>query len=122
MVTALTPSPERPLMLQRAAFAAILLALSAAPTLAADITCADWPQTTTLADIKAKYGEKNVVTADLPGAEGETYKGTVVFPKDENRKFTVTWWDEDKLAQFGGLSIAKDSTGPFGLKLGMSIA
>ena len=108
-------------MMQTTAFAAAFLLLSASPLLADEITCANWPATTTLDQIKAKYGAKNVVTADLPGAEGETYKGTVVFAKDKAKRFEVTWWDEDKLATFGGVTVAKDSTGPFGLKLGMSI-
>jgi hypothetical protein len=108
-------------MMQRTAFAAAFLLLGAAPSLAAEVTCETWPQTTTLKDIKAKYGANNVVSGELPGPEGTTYRGTTVFPENEKKTFTVTWWDEEKLENFGGVSVAQDSTGPFGLKLGMSI-
>ena len=39
------------------------------------------------------FGRANVVEADLDGAEGQTEKGTVLFPKDASRRVEIFWWD-----------------------------
>lgn len=43
--------------------------------------------------LAARFGAENVVTQMLPGPEGETYQGTVVFPDDVTRRLIVVWND-----------------------------
>ncbi|ANP46391.1 hypothetical protein [Candidatus Viadribacter manganicus] len=38
-----------------------------------------------------RFGAENVVTQTLPGAEGETYEATVVFPNDVTRRLVLVW-------------------------------
>ncbi len=38
-----------------------------------------------------RYGADNISTQTLPGAEGETYEATVVFPNDSARRFVLVW-------------------------------
>jgi hypothetical protein len=48
---------------------------------------------TTLAQLKEAYGVKNVKSADLPGPEGSTIKGAILF-KGGDREMHVIWNDE----------------------------
>lgn len=43
----------------------------------------------TLTSLRAHYGEANVVEGELPGAEGETAQGWVIFPKDPEKKLMI---------------------------------
>ncbi|MEO6014465.1 MAG: hypothetical protein ABIQ30_12890 [Devosia sp.] len=109
-------------MIKLAALPLAALAFSAVPALAADIGCEGlFAQTATLADFEAAYGKANVVTGEIDGPEGTTLIATTVFPNDEDKTFTIYWWDEEKREGLSGFTIAKADTGPGGLKLGMSI-
>ena len=53
--------------------------------------------------LKQRYG-KDAVVQQLPGAEGETYKGVVLFPKARDRRIEVAFTD-DKAGRVSGLSL-----------------
>ena len=50
-------------------------------------------KSTTLAQLKEAYGAKNVKSANLPGPEGTTLKGAILF-KGGDREMHVIWNDE----------------------------
>ena len=50
-------------------------------------------KSSTLAQLKEAYGAKNVKTANLPGPEGTTLKGAILF-KGGDREMHVIWNDE----------------------------
>lgn len=50
---------------------------------------------TTLAQLKEAYGAKNVKSTDLPGPEGSTIKGVILFEGGKNEMHVV--WNEEKL-------------------------
>ncbi|MGH8106272.1 MAG: hypothetical protein ACREO2_08130, partial [Arenimonas sp.] len=39
----------------------------------------------TLQSLRTQYGEANVVEGELPGAEGETAQGWIIFPNDPEK-------------------------------------
>ena len=43
----------------------------------------------TLASLRTQYGEANVIEGELPGAEGETAQGWIIFPKDPEKKLMI---------------------------------
>jgi hypothetical protein len=43
----------------------------------------------TLASLRSQYGEANVVESELPGAEGETAQGWIIFPNDPEKKLMI---------------------------------
>jgi hypothetical protein len=93
-------------------------ASSSAPTLATLLRADD-----TLATAKARLGDTNVVASELPGAEGETYPGWVLYPGDPSRKIEVGLDGEavhPLMLQLRGESSVWER--PDGVKLGMSIA
>lgn len=108
----------------RPLIAAALLVAVAAPAVAADKLACDPAITakTTLAELEKAYGKANVVTGETDGPEGTTIIATTIFPKDEAKKFEVYWWDEEKRERLAGYTVANDSQGPGGLKVGMGIA
>ncbi|WP_315775079.1 MULTISPECIES: hypothetical protein [unclassified Bradyrhizobium] len=83
--------------------AAPALAQNAAPT-EGPITCTlPVAATDTVKSLKQRYGDEAVLQ-DLPGAEGETYKGLVLFPRAMDRRIEVSFID-DKLATVSGLTL-----------------
>ena len=83
-----------------AAFAQICLPAAAqAPAPAANVLdCAEtFTKTADHAALVKRFGRENVVVAQLDGAEGETERGTVVYPKDPARRIEVFWWDSKAL-------------------------
>ena len=111
-MTRLTPS---------AALAALLL--TATPALAEDLTCSGvlGPDSSEARLIET-YGKENVVTGDVPGAEGETVLATTVFPNDPARKFQVGWWDEEKREQLAYFTVPANATAPGGVRIGQTVA
>jgi hypothetical protein len=71
-----------------------------------------------------RYG-KEAVVQDLPGAEGEKYKGVVLFPKATDRRIEVAFTD-DKAKRASGLTLrdtAKTSRWSVnGITIGSSLA
>lgn len=53
--------------------------------------------------LKQRYG-KDAVVQNLPGAEGETYKGVVLFPKARDRRIEIAFTD-DKAGRASGLTL-----------------
>ncbi|MBX7174157.1 MAG: hypothetical protein K1X72_24505 [Pyrinomonadaceae bacterium] len=49
---------------------------------------------TSEADLKKIYGSKNVKRDEIGLGEGETMPGTVVFPNDEKKRFSIVWKNE----------------------------
>jgi hypothetical protein len=53
---------------------------------------------TSLADLIRLFGKGNVQETRIEGAEGETYPGAVVFPRDPMKTLKVIWKDDVKNA------------------------
>ncbi|AWM01592.1 MULTISPECIES: hypothetical protein [Bradyrhizobium] len=53
--------------------------------------------------LKQRYG-KDAVVQELPGAEGERYKGVVLFPKAGDRRIEIAFTD-DKAGRASGLTL-----------------
>jgi len=106
----------------RTVAAAALLMLATAPAFADEIGCEGvFNQNATLQDFEKAFGKDNVVTGEVDGPEGTTMIATTIFPNDPERTMRVTWWDEENVKYFAGLTLAKGDTGPGGVKLGMPI-
>ncbi|MFT4122146.1 hypothetical protein [Bradyrhizobium sp.] len=117
-------------MIRNVAFAALVLLASpafaqTAPLQEGPITCA-FPVTPddTTKSLLQRYG-KEAVVQDLPGAEGERYKGVVLFPKAADRRIEVAFTD-DKARRTSGLTLrdsAKTSRWSVGgITIGSSLA
>ncbi len=88
--------------------AAVLLASSAiaqnAPPSEGPITCAaPVAASDTAKSLMQRYG-KDAVMQDLPGAEGETYKGLLLFPKSRDQRIAISF-TEDKAKRVAGLTL-----------------
>ena len=103
---------------------AVALAQTAPPT-EGPITCTlPVAATDTAKSLKQRYGSEAVIE-DLPGAEGETYKGLVLFPRASDRRIEVAFI-EDKTAAVSGMTLrdtAKTSRWSVaGISIGASLA
>jgi hypothetical protein len=75
-----------------------------APPQEGPITCASpVAPDDTERSLKQRFG-KEAVVQDLPGAEGEKYKGVVLFPKAMDRRIEVAFTD-DKAKRASGLTL-----------------
>ena len=109
-------------MSRRAILGLLPLILWTAPAAAVEISCEDpMRRDTNLADIQNLYGTGNVVTGEVPGAEGETMIATTVFPGDDEHGFVVYWADEEKREKLSAISVARADTAPGGVRVGMTI-
>ncbi|SCB53720.1 hypothetical protein GA0061098_102089 [Bradyrhizobium shewense] len=73
--------------------------------------------------LKQRYG-KDAVVQELPGAEGERYKGVVLFPKASDRRIEVAFTD-DKAGRASGLTLRDAKTSRWtvaGVTIGSSLA
>ena len=52
-----------------------------------------------------RFGRENVVAVKLDGAEGETVRGTAIFPKDPTRRLEVYWQDESKRRGLASIAV-----------------
>ncbi|MFN5685394.1 hypothetical protein [Bradyrhizobium sp.] len=109
--------------------AGLLMASSAlaqtAPPSEGPITCTlPVAATDTAKSLQQRYGAEAVVQ-DLPGAEGETYQGLVLFPRAMDRRIEVAFI-EDKTATVSALTLrdsAKSSRWTVaGISIGASLA
>ena len=93
-------------MTRSVAVAALVLFASPAfaqttPPQEGPITCASPVSSDdTERSLKQRYG-KDAVMQDLPGAEGETYKGLVLFPKATDRRIEVSFTDDKTMCAAG---------------------
>lgn len=109
-----TPSPHRHLRVQRSnpeslsfrggildCFAAVA---QTAPPQEGPITCASpVAPDDTERSLKQRFG-KDAVVQDLPCAEGEKYKGVVLFPTARDRRIEIAFTD-DKAMRASGLTL-----------------
>ena len=60
---------------------------------------------TTLDALRRRYGATNVVATDVPGAEGESIPGVVLFPHDPSRRATCVFQDAQRNTGLSAVSI-----------------
>lgn len=80
---------------------------------------------TSEAALIAAYGADNIVEQTLPGAEGESYTASVLFPNDPERRLEIVWADQTERTQPATISVSGERstwTGPNGLSLGDDLA
>lgn len=86
------------------------LALGAGPAAAQApeplvLDCATFPRTTDETALVKRFGRENVAAATLDGAEGETVRGTAIYPKDPARRLEVSWSDPKRRRGLGSLIV-----------------
>src|ERR1700754_5081041 len=92
------------LLLAAPAFLATPALAEDAPPQEGPITCASpVAATDSAASLKQRY-RGDAVVQDLPGAEGETSKGVVLFPKAMDRRIEIAFFD-DKMKRVSGLTL-----------------
>jgi len=75
--------------------------------------------------LRARYGASNVRIEDIPGAEGETTRGVVLFPDDASRRAYVYFVDPEHLQGIATIRIVDpESTWSLGegLRMGTTLA
>lgn len=65
---------------------------------------------TTLADLERLYGKANVKAGPVPGPEGTTLQGAVLFPKDAHRTLTVIWKERSSPATAANVRMSGKET------------
>ncbi|MEO8365776.1 MAG: hypothetical protein ABI538_06160 [Pseudoxanthomonas sp.] len=68
----------------------------------------DFSADTTLRDLQQRFGASNVAVQEIPGAEGESSRGVVLFPDDPGRRATVYFQDPQNLLGLAMVSIDED--------------
>lgn len=68
----------------------------------------DFSADTTLADLQNRFGAGNVEVQEIPGAEGGSFRGVVLFPDDPTRRATVYFQDPQDLLGLAMVSIDED--------------
>ena len=59
-------------------------------------------------DLQNRFGAGNVEVAEIPGAEGESFRGVLLFPDDPGRRATVYFQDPQNLLGLAMVSIDED--------------
>ena len=80
---------------------------------------------TTLQELQQRFGEANVSARELPGAEGETFRGVMLFPDDPTRRAMLYFQDPQNLRGLSMVSV--DEAGSrwglaSGIRIGTSLA
>lgn len=97
---------------------------SAAPDGVLDLSCTAFADMSE-AELRAAYGEDNLVEQMLPGAEGESYSATVLYANDPSRRLEIVWEDEATRLRPANVTVSGENsvwTGPNGLSLGDELA
>ena len=68
----------------------------------------DFSPDTTLDDLQRRFGAGNVAVEEIPGAEGGSFRGVVLFPGDPARRATVYFQDPRNLLGLAMVSIDED--------------
>jgi hypothetical protein len=113
-------------MLARMSFALLCACLVATPALAKDKTgfsCTgvfgpDSSETL----LQQTYGADNVVTGQVPGAEGMETLATTVFPNDPDKTMVFGWMDDETREGLGYVDLPPSIEGPLGVHVGMTVA
>jgi len=58
-----------------------------------DFSCSTFPADLSASDLVARYGQENVATALVTGADDPPLEGTVLFPKLEDARVEIAWYD-----------------------------
>ncbi|WP_238243142.1 hypothetical protein [Methylobacterium iners] len=69
------------------------------------LDCTKFSKKTDEAVLVKQFGGENVVSVKLDGAEGQTVRGTAVFPKDPSRRLKVYWQDEAKRRGLASMAV-----------------
>jgi hypothetical protein len=64
----------------------------------------DFAPDTTVETLRKRFGDAQVKVGNVPGAEGETFKGVILFPDDSTRRAYLYFQDEQALR---GLSLVR---------------
>jgi hypothetical protein len=113
-------------MLARISCALLCACLVATPALAKDKT--DFSCTGVFGPDSSEallietYGADNVVTGQVPGAEGMETLATTVFPDDPDRLMLFGWMDEETRQGLGYVDLPPSIDGPHGVHVGMPVA
>jgi len=82
----------------------------------------DYAQSTSLADLEARFGKANVRIASAPG---EIYHGVVLFPDDPSRRAYIEFYDDAPLGGLHAIWIRDKASkwrGKHGVRVGMPLA
>lgn len=84
----------------------------------------DYAQSTTLAQLQARFGKANVKVTGLPG-EGGFYHRVVLFPDDPSRRAYVDFYDDKPLSGVASITVRDRGSrwrGKHSVHVGMSFA
>jgi hypothetical protein len=113
-------------MLARVSFALLCACLVATPALAKDKTAFSctgvFGADSSEALLIKTYGADNVVTGQVPGAEGMDMLATTVFPNDPDKTMVFGWMNEETREGLGFVDLPPSIEGPHGVHVGMSVA
>jgi hypothetical protein len=113
-------------MLARMSFALLCACLVATPALAkakTGFSCTGvfGPESSEALLIET-YGADNVVTGQVPGAEGMETLATTVFPNDPDKTMVFGWMDDETRQGLGYVDLPPSIDGPHGVHVGMTVA
>lgn len=76
------------------------------PTATAELVLpGDFAPDTTLEQLQQRFGADNVKVQQIPGSEGESFRGAVLFPSDPYRRATLYFQDEKNLRGLSMVSV-----------------
>jgi hypothetical protein len=111
-----------------AAFVLILGVAGARAEPPASLSCEGvFARDTDKARLVSAFGAAHVRDGEIPGAEGATEHGTLIYPDDPARRIEILWQDEKKRRIPGLVRVGPESTWTFAvqggaLKLGQTLA
>ena len=76
---------------------------------ALNFTCTGFAEASEAALIAA-YGAENIVQQALPGAEGESYTASVLYPDDPQRRVEIVWSDETTRVRPASVSVSGEES------------
>ena len=85
----------------------------------------DYAQSTTLQDLRDRFGAANVAIDESPGPDGEPGRRVVLFPDDPSRRAVVEFYDTQALEGIASIVVSDAGSrwrGKEGVRVGMSLA
>lgn len=70
----------------------------------------DFAPDTTLEQLQRRFGADNAKAQQIPGSEGDTFRGVVLFPNDPSRRATLYFQDEKSLHGLSMVSVDEASS------------
>ena len=58
-----------------------------------DFSCSTFPANLSESDLLSRYGQGNVITAMITGADDPSFEGTVLFPNQDDARVEIAWYD-----------------------------